>query len=373
MREEERTVTSYDFFFLFPLDVVGFLIWIFYSNTAYSAFVVSPSVRLSQKRKKKKKEKREREREASGRAIDFLFEKMLFGAAAGLLARGNVLAKGSRLLSTRPSLVTVVVARAMSSSSSSSSSSFNFSNPELSPQALADFYHSQFEESVGHDGQFPVLDPARREELTRLNKFGAAATRVAVERAHVAFTKEWNQARVTAQRRYDTLVRWEKLIRENVGDLAALVTLENGKPVRESHVEVTGGADSVAWFAEEARRINGDVLPGAKKRQRVMVIKQPVGVVGAITPWNFPFSMITRKIGPALAAGCTVVLKPSEDTPLSAIALAFLAQKAGFPKGCIQLVCGDAPAIGKELMSCKDVRKIGFTGNECRKRRLKED
>ena len=362
MREEERTVTSYDFFFLFPLDVVGFLIWIFYSNTAYSAFVVSPSVRLSQKRKKKKKEKREREREASGRAIDFLFEKMLFGAAAGLLARH-----------CRSSLVTVVVARAMSSSSSSSSSSFNFSNPELSPQALADFYHSQFEESVGHDGQFPVLDPARREELTRLNKFGAAATRVAVERAHVAFTKEWNQARVTAQRRYDTLVRWEKLIRENVGDLAALVTLENGKPVRESHVEVTGGADSVAWFAEEARRINGDVLPGAKKRQRVMVIKQPVGVVGAITPWNFPFSMITRKIGPALAAGCTVVLKPSEDTPLSAIALAFLAQKAGFPKGCIQLVCGDAPAIGKELMSCKDVRKIGFTGNECRKRRLKED
>ena len=127
--------------------------------------------------------------------------------------------------------------------------------------------------------------------------------------------------------------------------------------------EVAGGADSLAWFAEEARRVEGDLVPGAKRGQKVLVMKQPVGCVGAITPWNFPFSMVTRKIGPALAAGCTVVLKPSEDTPLSAIALVQLAKECGFPSGCIELVCGDAPAIGKQMMESKEVRKIGFTGS----------
>jgi len=240
-----------------------------------------------------------------------------------------------------------------------SASNYTFANPKLAPGALAEFYNSD----AAAAEQFAVLDPASRAELARLNRHGEEATKAAVEVAHKAFETQWNQSHVTAQRRYDTLVRWEKLIRSNVSDLAALVTLENGKPTSEASVEVTGGADSVAWFAEEARRIHGDVLPGSKKRQRVMVLKQPVGVVAAITPWNFPFSMITRKIGPALAAGCTVVLKPSEDTPLSAIALAYLAQEAGFPKGCIQLVCGDAPAIGTALMGSKEVRKIGFTGS----------
>ena len=247
-----------------------------------------------------------------------------------------------------------------------SASNYTFANPKLAPGALAEFYNSD----AAAAEQFAVLDPASREELARLNRHGEEATKAAVEVAHKAFETQWNQGHVTAQRRYDTLVRWEKLIRANAADLAALVTLENGKPTSEASVEVTGGADSVAWFAEEARRIHGDVLPGSKKRQRVMVLKQPVGVVAAITPWNFPFSMITRKIGPALAAGCTVVLKPSEDTPLSAIALAYLAQEAGFPKGCVQLVCGDAPAIGSALMASKDVRKIGFTGNRLRSQTL---
>jgi len=240
--------------------------------------------------------------------------------------------------------------------------SASFSNPKLSPEALAEFYHDQFDEGEGVK-TFTVLDPARGTELASLKCFGERETQVAVERAHAAFKTEWNQSRITGQGRYDALVKWEKLIRNNAKDLSTLVTLENGKPLSEATMEVTGGADSVAWFAEEARRIEGDVLQGGRSRQRVLVLKQGVGVVGAITPWNFPFSMITRKISPALAAGCTVVVKPSEETPLSALALTYLAHEAGFPKGSVQVVCGDAKAIGKELTGSKKVRKIGFTGS----------
>ena len=237
----------------------------------------------------------------------------------------------------------------------------SFANSRLTPQALSEYYEAQFD-SKGIE-KFSVKDPASGAEIAALDLHGAAEAKIAVDRAHDAFRNEWNPNRVTAQARYDALVRWERLIRENARDLATLLTLENGKPISEATIEVAGGADSVAWFAEEARRIDGDVMQGAKRRQRVMVLKQPVGVVGAITPWNFPFSMITRKIGPALAAGCTVVVKPSEETPLSAIALTYLAHEAGFPKGGVQIVCGDAKAIGAELTGSSKVRKIGFTGS----------
>jgi len=258
----------------------------------------------------------------------------------------------------------VLASRGFSSSSNSMTMMMeSFENAKLEPGALAEYYRSQFSGLEGVTETFAVMDPAKGNELVRLERLGAEETRVAVSRASQAFKHEWNMSKVTAQARYDALLRWEKLIRDNAKDLSKLVTLENGKPIGEAAVEVAGGADSVAWFAEEARRIDGDVLQGAKRRQRVMVLKQPVGVVGAITPWNFPFSMITRKIGPALAAGCTVVVKPSEETPLSAIALTYLAHEAGFPKGSVQTVCGDAKAIGEELTSSRDVRKIGFTGS----------
>jgi succinate-semialdehyde dehydrogenase/glutarate-semialdehyde dehydrogenase len=258
--------------------------------------------------------------------------------------------------------------------------SYEWANPSLSPASLAKFYNEQLWPSTtttaenetssetspesSSPGFFSVLDPAKGEPLCSLRLLGGAETKEAVNRAHAAFaTGGWSQQQATAQKRYDALVKWERLVRLNARDLAALVTLENGKPLSEALGEVTGGADSLAWFAEEARRVDGDLIPGAKRGQKILVMKQPVGVVGAITPWNFPFSMITRKIGPALAAGCTVVLKPSEDTPLSAIALVQLARQCGFPSGCIQLVCGDAPAIGKEMVEAKQVRKIGFSGS----------
>lgn len=183
----------------------------------------------------------------------------------------------------------------------------------------------------------------------------------AIDVAHAAFHK-WKN--FSATERGQILRKWYELQMENIDDLAKILTMEQGKPLAEAKGEIRYGASFVEWFAEEARRVYGDVIPGHGRDKRITVIKQPIGVVGAITPWNFPNAMITRKIAPALAAGCTVVIKPSELTPLSALALAELAEQAGFPKGVINIITtSNASAIGKELTSNSKVKKISFTGS----------
>ncbi|MEQ1745227.1 MAG: NAD-dependent succinate-semialdehyde dehydrogenase [Saprospiraceae bacterium] len=208
---------------------------------------------------------------------------------------------------------------------------------------------------------FPVTNPATGEVLARVADCGPAETRRAIAAAEAALPG-WRSK--TAAQRAALLMRWNDLILENVEDLAQLMTLEQGKPLIESRGEVRYGATFIEWFAEEGRRVYGDIIPPHAPNLRLLVFKEPVGVVGAITPWNFPNAMITRKVAPALAAGCTVVLKPSEETPLSALALAELAERAGFPPGVLNIVTGlDAPAIGLEMTSNHAVRKLSFTGS----------
>ena len=183
----------------------------------------------------------------------------------------------------------------------------------------------------------------------------------AIDAAEKAF-HSWKK--LPAHKRTRILQKWYSLIRANEKDLAKILTLEQGKPLAEALGEVRYGASYVEWFAEEARRVYGDVIPGHGSSKRITVIKQPIGVVGAITPWNFPSAMITRKVSPALAAGCTVVIKPSELTPLSALALAHLADEAGFPPGVLNIITTmDAPQIGTEITTNKKVRKVSFTGS----------
>ncbi len=208
---------------------------------------------------------------------------------------------------------------------------------------------------------FPVYNPATGEVLAQVADMGAEETRQAIDAANAAWPA-WRA--LTAGERAGILRRWHDLILENAEDLALLMTLEQGKPLFEARGEVRYGASFVEWFAEEARRIYGDVIPSHVANARLVVIKQPIGVVGAITPWNFPNAMITRKVAPALAAGCTVVIKPAEDTPLSALALAELAQRAGFPPGVFNVVTAlDPVPVGNELTSSPIVRKISFTGS----------
>lgn len=208
---------------------------------------------------------------------------------------------------------------------------------------------------------FPVSNPATGAILAQVADCSTAETLLAIEAAGAALP-EWRAK--TAAQRGAILRRWNDLILENVEDLALLMTLEQGKPLAESRGEVRYGASFIEWFAEEGRRVYGDVIPPHAPNLRVLVFKEPVGVVAAITPWNFPNAMITRKVAPALAAGCTVVVKPSEETPLSALALAELAGRAGFPPGVFNIVTGlDAPAIGQELTRNPVVRKLSFTGS----------
>lgn len=208
---------------------------------------------------------------------------------------------------------------------------------------------------------FPVTNPANGEILAQVADCGAAETQRAIEAADRALP-EWRAKTATA--RAALLRKWHDLILENVEDLALLMTLEQGKPMFESRGEVRYGASFIEWFAEEGKRTYGDMIPPHMPGMRLLVSKQPVGVVGAITPWNFPNAMITRKVAPALAAGCTVVIKPSEETPLSALALAELAQRAGFPEGVLNVVTGlNAPAIGRTLTDSPIVRKLSFTGS----------
>jgi succinate-semialdehyde dehydrogenase/glutarate-semialdehyde dehydrogenase len=206
-----------------------------------------------------------------------------------------------------------------------------------------------------------VLDPASGQVIGHVADMGAAETRRAIEAAKAAWP-EWRSR--TAKERGAVLRRWFELIQQHAEDLARIMTAECGKPLAESRGEVGYGASFVEWFAEEAKRVYGDVVPTNAPGRRILVTKQPIGVVGAITPWNFPNAMITRKIAPALAVGCPVVVKPSELTPYSALALAELAERAGLPGGLFNVVVGrDAAAIGGELCANPTVRKIGFTGS----------
>ena len=207
----------------------------------------------------------------------------------------------------------------------------------------------------------PVLNPASKVEIVSIANAGAAETRRAIEAADKAFAS-WRN--VVAKERSAILKRWFNLIMENQEDLAQLMTAEQGKPLAESRGEVAYGAAFVEWFAEEGRRVYGDTIASNNPNQRIITLKQPVGVVAAITPWNFPIAMITRKVAPALAAGCTIVLKPATETPLCALALAELGQRAGIPAGAFSVVTGsNARAIGGEMTGNKVVRKLTFTGS----------
>lgn len=205
-----------------------------------------------------------------------------------------------------------------------------------------------------------IRSPADGRFLADVPVCGVAETRRAIDAAAAALPG-WSGE--SAQVRARRLRRWYELCMESQEDLARLLTLEQGKPLAEARGEIAYGASFIEWFAEEARRVYGDVIPSPDPSRRIVVLKQPVGVVGAITPWNFPNAMITRKAGAALAAGCTIVIKPAPATPLSALALGALAQQAGIPAGVLNIVTGDAAAIGGELTANPVVRKISFTGS----------
>mgnify|MGYP000087371113 FL=1 len=205
-----------------------------------------------------------------------------------------------------------------------------------------------------------VTNPANGEQLGSVPKMGADETRQAIEAANRALPA-WRA--LTAKERANILRRWFDLMLENQDDLARLMTLEQGKPLTEAKGEISYAASFIEWFAEEGKRIYGDTIPGHQADKRLLVIKQPIGVTAAITPWNFPAAMITRKAGPALAAGCTMVLKPASQTPFSALALAELANRAGIPAGVFNVVTGSAGAVGGELTSNPLVRKLSFTGS----------
>ena len=205
-----------------------------------------------------------------------------------------------------------------------------------------------------------VNNPASGDVMGTVPKMGAEETRRAIEAAERAWPA-WRAK--TAKERAVVLRRWYELMMENQDDLAVLMTMEQGKPLAESKGEIAYGASFIEWFAEEGRRIYGDTIPQHQADKRIVVIKQPVGVVATITPWNFPNAMITRKCGPALAAGCPVVVKPASQTPYSALALAELGARAGLPKGVLNVVTGSASAIGGEMTSNPIVRKLSFTGS----------
>jgi succinate-semialdehyde dehydrogenase / glutarate-semialdehyde dehydrogenase len=210
------------------------------------------------------------------------------------------------------------------------------------------------------DEEINVDDPATGEVIGRVPKMGAGQVRQAIDAAARAFPA-WRKR--TAKERSIVLRRWFDLMMANQEDLARLMTLEQGKPLTESRGEVAYAASFLEWFGEEAKRVYGDTIPAHQSDKRIVVVKEPVGVVACITPWNFPLAMITRKAGPALAAGCTVVLKPASQTPLSALALAELAERAGVPKGAFNVITGKASEIGAELASNPTVRKLSFTGS----------
>jgi succinate-semialdehyde dehydrogenase/glutarate-semialdehyde dehydrogenase len=205
-----------------------------------------------------------------------------------------------------------------------------------------------------------VHDPATGKPIGTVPMMGAAETKRAIEAAESAQVA-W-RAR-TAKERAGILRRWHDLMMANVDDLAVIMTTEQGKPLAESKGEIAYAASFIEWFAEEAKRVYGDTIPSPWPDRRIVVLKQPVGVTAAITPWNFPAAMIGRKVGPALAAGCSMVVKPAKQTPYSALAMAVLAERAGVPKGVLSVITGEARAIGVEITSNPVVRKLSFTGS----------
>lgn len=226
-----------------------------------------------------------------------------------------------------------------------------------------------FQQSAFIDGQWVdaddqdrvlVTNPATDEEIGSIPNMGQAEARQAVESSYCAL-QAWKA--LTAQARADLLLAWHKLTLEHADDLARIMTIEQGKPLAEALGEVKYAASFIQWFAEEGKRIYGDVIPTTNAGQRFLVIKEPVGVVAAITPWNFPLAMITRKAAPALAAGCTMVIKPASETPYCALALAKLAEKAGIPAGVINVVTGKSEAIGAVFTAHEKVKKLTFTGS----------
>ena len=205
-----------------------------------------------------------------------------------------------------------------------------------------------------------VNNPANLKEIGTVPKCGTSETRNAIEAANNAWP-EWRAK--SARQRSEILRKWFDLMIENKEELAQIMTVEQGKPINESRGEIGYGASFVEWFSEEAKRVYGDTIPDPMTDRRIVVLKQPVGVVASITPWNFPNAMITRKCAPALAVGCPVVIKPASQTPYSALALAVLAEEAGFPKGTLNVITGKASEIGEELATNPIVRKLSFTGS----------
>lgn len=227
--------------------------------------------------------------------------------------------------------------------------------------------HTLFNTGYFIDGQwhtsdttFDVENPATGEVLARVAKAGKTETDAAIAAAAKAFPA-WRAK--TAKERSEVLYRWYQLIMENQAYLAKLMSAEQGKPVKEAAGEVAYAASFIQWFAEQAKRVNGEIIPPAKAHSRIFATREPVGVVAAITPWNFPLAMLTRKLGPALAAGCTALIKPANATPLSAFALLALAQQAGVPDGVLNGVAGDTQAISDAIMASGTVRKVTFTGS----------
>jgi len=216
---------------------------------------------------------------------------------------------------------------------------------------------------VGADARFAVHDPATGQSLAEVARLGAAEAEAAI----AAADKAWPAWRArTAKERAAVMMRWFALLHQHADDLARIMTAEQGKPLAEARGEVVYGASFIEWFAEEARRVYGETIPTADPTKRYLVIKQPIGVCAAITPWNFPIAMITRKVAPALAAGCPVLIKPAEQTPLSALAVAELAQRAGMPAGVLNVITSDGPGsieIGRVLCASDTVRHLSFTGS----------
>ncbi|MFK8257719.1 NAD-dependent succinate-semialdehyde dehydrogenase [Erwinia sp. AnSW2-5] len=221
------------------------------------------------------------------------------------------------------------------------------------------YFNGQWQDAINGE-TLPVINPSTGEVLCTIPSLGAEETEQAIAFADAA-RKSW--AKTPNAQRALLLEKWHQLIIDNADDLAIIMTAEQGKPLAEAKGEVLYGAGFVKWFAEEARRIYGDTIPAPSDDRRILVLKQPVGVAAAITPWNFPIAMITRKVAPALAAGCPIIVKPSELTPLSALALVELAQRAGIPAGVLQIVTGLPKAIGETLTGSRTVRKISFTGS----------
>jgi succinate-semialdehyde dehydrogenase/glutarate-semialdehyde dehydrogenase len=227
-------------------------------------------------------------------------------------------------------------------------------------------------EWVDGDGgnTFAVTNPATGETIAEVASCGTAETRRAIEAAETAFSA-WRER--SAKERAAILRQWFNLMMDAQEDLAQILTAEQGKPLAESRGEIAYGANYIEWFSEESKRVYGDTIPGPSADKRIVVIKQPVGVVACITPWNFPNAMLTRKIAPALAAGCTVVCKPANLTPLSAFAFVELAERAGVPAGVINIVAGRTSEIGAEMTSNPIVRKLTFTGSTAVGKKLMAD